>query len=143
MSKTFIGSMWPQLLTLLIVFMVLAPVFAQEVHVRDHDADWLAPPEAAMRANPLAGRTDAVAGGRKLFHQRCSQCHRDDGRGTAKAPDLTQLGVQAQTDGALYWKISGGNSRQGMPAFSFLPAPQRWQLVLELRAMAPRSSELR
>jgi hypothetical protein len=44
--------------------------------------------------------------------------------------------VQAQTDGALFWKISGGNSHQGMPAFSFLPDPQRWQLVLHLRAIA-------
>jgi ribosomal protein S6E (S10) len=44
--------------------------------------------------------------------------------------------VQQQSDGALFWKISGGNSRQGMPAFSFLPEPQRWQLVLHIRASA-------
>jgi mono/diheme cytochrome c family protein len=143
MSKTFVGSFWPRLLTLLAVLMVLAPVLAQEVHVRDHDADWVAPPHEAMRMNPLAGRTEAVAGGRKLFRQRCATCHRGDGQGTAKAPDLTQRGVQTQTDGALFWKISGGNSRQGMPAFSFLPAPQRWQIVLELRALAPPSSDLR
>ena len=41
--------------------------------------------------------------------------------------------VQVQTDGALFWKISSGNTRAGMPTFSFLPEPQRWQLVLYLR----------
>jgi hypothetical protein len=51
--------------------------------------------------------------------------------------------VQAQTDGQLYWKINTGNTRAGMPAFSFLPELQRWQLVLQLRAIATRSSSSR
>jgi hypothetical protein len=46
--------------------------------------------------------------------------------------------VQVQTDGALFWKISTGNTRKGMPAFSFLPEAQRWQLVLRLRTLANR-----
>jgi hypothetical protein len=46
-----------------------------------------------------------------------------------------QPDVQAQSDGALFWKISSGNTHSGMPAFSFLPEPQRWQLVLRLRHM--------
>jgi hypothetical protein len=44
--------------------------------------------------------------------------------------------VQSQRDGALFWKISTGNTREGMPAFSFLPEPQRWQLVLHVRGLA-------
>ena len=140
MPNRFIGGLRPRSLTPLFVLMVLTPVLAQEVHVRDRDADWAAPREEAVRINPLAGRTDAVAGGAKLFHQRCSTCHGDDGRGSTRAPDLTQPDVQAQTDGALFWKISGGNSRLGMPAFSYLPEPQRWQLVLQLRAIATASS---
>ena len=43
--------------------------------------------------------------------------------------------VQAQTDGALFWKIASGNTRRGMPTFSYLPEPQRWQLVLALRGL--------
>jgi mono/diheme cytochrome c family protein len=103
---------------------------------REHDPAWLAPAEAAAKPNPLVNRPGAEAGGQKVFRQRCSTCHGNDGRGTRKAPDLTQVDVQVQTDGALFWKISGGNSHQGMPAFSFLPEPQRWQLVLHLRALA-------
>ena len=107
---------------------------------RDRDPEWLAPPQASAKVNPLLKRPEAVAGGRKLFEQRCTTCHGDEGRGTAKGPDLTQRDVQAQTDGELYWKISTGNTRAGMPAFSFLPELQRWQLVLHLRERASGST---
>ncbi len=124
----------PRNTVLLTVLFVLASLLAYANQVRDRDATWVAPAKDALKMNPLAARTDAVAGGQKLFHQYCSECHGEDARGTTKAPDLTQSDVQAQTDGALFWKISSGNSRQGMPTFSFLPAPQRWQLVLQVRA---------
>lgn len=42
-------------------------------------------------------------------------------------------------DGALFWKISSGNAHEGMPAFSFLPELQRWQLVLQLRGVCDGS----
>ncbi|PYR59484.1 MAG: hypothetical protein DMF91_14665 [Acidobacteria bacterium] len=58
------------------------------------------------------------------------------GHGTTKGPALTVPDVQSQSDGALFWKISGGNTRRGMPTFSFLPEAQRWQLVLHLRSLA-------
>lgn len=96
---------------------------------------WTAPPAADRLVNPLAGRPDAEAGGAKVFAQRCSQCHRDDGSGTSHGPGLTGRRVQSQSDGALYWKISSGNTRTGMPTFSSLPELQRWQLVLHLRAL--------
>jgi mono/diheme cytochrome c family protein len=121
---------------LLTVLVALVSAVAFAIQVRDRDTTWAAPSEEALRVNPLATRRDAVAGGRKLFHQHCSTCHGEGGRGSTKAPDLTQADVQTQTDGSLFWKISGGNSRHGMPAFSFLPQPQRWQLVLHIRAAA-------
>lgn len=111
----------------------VAVVVAQ---VRQHDVSWRAPAAAGAKVNPLLNRRDAAAGGGKLFQQRCTTCHGDGGRGTAKGPDLTLPRVQAETDGELYWKISSGNTHAGMPAFSFLPALQRWQLVLHLRECA-------
>ena len=86
--------------------------------------------------NPLAGRSELADGGRKVFEQRCTQCHGDDAQGTSRAPNLLSRRVQAQTDGALFWKISSGDTRAGMPTFSYLPAPERWQLVLHLRSLA-------
>ena len=115
---------------------VLVALLASGSQVRERDAAWVAPPEDASKVNPLATKIETAPGGRKVFHHHCSTCPGEDARGSTKGPDLTQPDVQAQTDGALFWKISGGNAHQGMPAFSFLPEPQRWQLVLHVRASA-------
>jgi mono/diheme cytochrome c family protein len=98
------------------------------------DETWIAPASVAAKINPLASRTDTISGGNKLYQQRCATCHGEDGRGSPKAPDLTEAAVQAQSDGALFWKISSGNTRHGMPSFSFLPELQRWQLVQTVRS---------
>ncbi len=103
---------------------------------REPGARWTAPTSESARTNPLAGQTAAVAGGRKVFQQRCSTCHGEDGAGTAAAPDLTRSSVRRQSDGALFWKITSGNTRTGMPTFSFLPPLQRWQLVLYIRSLS-------
>jgi mono/diheme cytochrome c family protein len=99
----------------------------------EQDPKWVAPDSASARANPLAGRKDAVGGGGKLFHRHCVECHGADGMGRKKAANLTLPIVQSQHDGVLYWKITNGNTDRGMPSFSRLPELQRWQLVLYLR----------
>jgi mono/diheme cytochrome c family protein len=119
------------LLALLGVCCVASIIVAQEPR-----RPWSAPVAAEGKANPLGGRADVLAGGKKVFRQRCSSCHREDGTGTSRGPNLMTAVVQKQSDGALYWKISSGNSRTGMPSFSFLPEPQRWQLVAYLRSLA-------
>ena len=103
------------------------------------DAGWRAPAEAVSRANPLASRPEAAAGGEKLFRRSCVECHGENGSGLAKknAADLLLPEVQAQSDGTLFWKITNGNTDRGMPSFSRLPELQRWQLVLYLRKLKP------
>lgn len=118
------------------LFAGVVSLAAQNEKNSQADREWFAPPSADAKTNPLAKSSEAVAGGRKLFHQRCGTCHGDDARGTSRAPDLTAADVQAQSDGALFWKITSGNTRTGMPTFSFLPELQRWQLVLHIRAHA-------
>jgi mono/diheme cytochrome c family protein len=117
-------------MTLRLCVLLLAAVLGT---AKPRDAEWIAPADAATRINPLADRPALAAGGRKIFNQRCAECHREDHRGSDRAPDLTAPDVQAQSDGALFWKISSGNTRSGMPSFSSLPEQQRWQLVLALR----------
>ena len=111
----------------------LAALTAQS---RQQNPSWVAPDRAASKPNPLAGRPELASGGRKIFEQRCTQCHGDDAQGTSRAPNLLSRRVQAETDGALFWRISSGDTRAGMPSFSYLPAPERWQLVLHLRSLA-------
>jgi mono/diheme cytochrome c family protein len=115
-----------------------AALAASGVQVRERDPQWVAPANAVQRANPLIHRPDAKAGGEKLYQQRCATCHGEDGRGTNKAPDLSQPAVQAQSDGELFWKVTSGNTRSDMPSFSYLPEAQRWQLVLKIRDLASR-----
>jgi mono/diheme cytochrome c family protein len=103
---------------------------------RQQGTSWAAPDRAASNPNPLAGRPELASGGRKIFEQRCAQCHGDDAQGTSRAPSLLSRRVQAETDGALFWKISSGDTRAGMPSFSYLPAPERWQVILHLRSVA-------
>jgi len=132
--------MTARVLTLLVLLLSSALPLAA-LRPRDPDAGWTAPASAAAKANPLANRLDAAEGGRKIFAERCSTCHGDDAEGTEYAPDLMGAVIRRQSDGTLYWKISSGNTRTGMPTFSYLPPLQRWQLVLFLRAGSQRGGD--
>ncbi len=100
------------------------------------DPGWVVPEKAAQQVNPLKDKPEAVAGGKKIFTRNCAQCHGDEKHErTNNAPDLGRADVQEQTDGALFWRISSGNSRRGMPSFSSLPEGIRWQLVLYIRTV--------
>jgi mono/diheme cytochrome c family protein len=96
-----------------------------------------APPKAAARRNPLEHDPDAVAAGGKLFSQHCAECHGDTAAGSKKAPSLYAEEVQQATPGALFWLLTNGVVRRGMPVWSKLPEPQRWQLVSFIKSLPP------
>ncbi len=100
---------------------------------------WETPAGAAARENPLKGRPELAAGGKKVFLRMCAGCH--EAGTTQRGRHLSIPAVQEETDGALFWKISTGNSRSGMPNFSALPDGQRWQLVLYIRTLARRREQ--
>lgn len=116
----------------------VAIALAQNIDYQQ-DSNWRPPANADARKNPLAGKPQAAAGGKKLFLRNCVECHGEDGSGIAKkhAADLQLAVVQQQSDGTLFWKITNGNTDRGMPSFSNLPEMQRWQLVLFLRSLKP------
>lgn len=111
-------------------------VAAQNVEYQP-DPSWQPPAFAAARPNPLADSLELAAGGRKLFQRNCVSCHGAEGEGlkVKRAANLKLPVVQQQTDGTLFWKITNGNQRRGMPSFSGLPEMQRWQVVLFLRTL--------
>ena len=97
-----------------------------------------APEKARNRANPLDNDAEAIAAGRLLFEDHCAECHGESaegGKGRKKGPTLRAAEVQNATPGTLFWLITNGVVRKGMPVWSKLPEPQRWQLVRYLKSL--------
>jgi mono/diheme cytochrome c family protein len=96
-----------------------------------------APRKAMARRNPLEVDPDAVAAGAKLFGLHCAKCHGEMAEGGRKAPSLLADPVQQATPGTLFWILTNGVVRRGMPVWSKLPEAQRWQIVSYLKSLTP------
>ena len=96
-----------------------------------------APKKAVERRNPLEADPDAVASGEKLFDLHCAECHGNTADGGKKGPSLRVAKVQQATPGTLFWVLTNGVVRRGMPVWSKLPEPQRWQLVSYIKSLTP------
>jgi len=94
-----------------------------------------APGKARDKRNPLENDPGAVAAGRNLFEQHCAQCHGQTAVGGRKAPALRAAEVQEAPPGAIFWILTNGVVRRGMPVWSKLPEPQRWQLVSYIKSL--------
>ncbi len=95
------------------------------------------PRKAAARRNPLEADPEALAAGAKLFDLHCAECHGEMAEGGKKAPSLLADEVQQATPGTLFWLLTNGVVRRGMPVWSKLPEPQRWQLVRFIKSLGP------
>ncbi len=94
-----------------------------------------APEKARTKRNPLEKDPEAVRAGRILFEQHCAECHGDAAEGGKKGPSLRAAEVQDAEPGAIFWILTNGVVRKGMPVWSRLPEPQRWQLVSYLKSL--------
>jgi len=94
-----------------------------------------APERARARQNPMERDPDAVAAGGKLFEQHCAECHGQKANGTRRAPSLLGRAMQQAPAGAIFWVLTNGVVRHGMPVWSKLPEPERWQIVAFLKSL--------
>jgi mono/diheme cytochrome c family protein len=127
------------------LLVVLAPnvplIFAQKegAPVQKGDSVYAdlakAPRKAVSRRNPFEHDPEAVAAGAKLFDQHCAECHGETAEGGRKGPSLRAHEVQQATPGTLFWILTNGVVRRGMPVWSKLPEPQRWQLVTYVKSL--------
>jgi mono/diheme cytochrome c family protein len=101
-----------------------------------------APEKWKARANPLEHDPDAVAAGKKLFGMHCSECHGQMAEGTLRAPTMRSSDVQEAAPGAIFWVLTNGVVWHGMPVWSKLPEPQRWQLVSYVKSLGLKSKDL-
>jgi mono/diheme cytochrome c family protein len=105
---------------------------------------WIIPPAEKARTNPLTASEDNLQAARKIYNERCDNCHGEGGKGDGSdarlydpAPsDLTDpTKIDKRTDGEIFYQISEG--KKPMPSFKKkLTDEQRWQLVLLVRWFA-------
>ncbi len=109
---------------------------------------WPVPEEAKQLKNPLQPSPSALNSAKKIYLDKCANCHGDTGKGDGR--DAARYDPQPAnftdpklmsgvTDGELFYKISEG--KKPMPVFKTkLSEDDRWQLVLLIRSFAPRPS---
>ena len=95
-----------------------------------HDA----PASSASFTNPYQG-VAAAENGRELYGANCASCHGSTAQGSGNIPPLAHSAVQTVTDGELFWFITTGSVKDGMPSWSALPEQQRWQIVTYLKTL--------
>jgi mono/diheme cytochrome c family protein len=112
-------------------------IYAHEGHKHRH-----APKSARRLKNPLPASDENIAAGRALFGQHCAVCHGEDGKAKTemaasmkvKPADLTDRAMHGITDGEIYWVITNGIKRSGMPAFKAKASDtERWQMALYVK----------
>jgi mono/diheme cytochrome c family protein len=96
------------------------------------------PVKDRAKRNPLATDPEAPTAGLKLFQRYCTECHGTAGQGTRRAPRLVSAQMEAATPGEIFWVLTNGLVRHGMPSWSRLPDEQRWQITTFLTSMNGR-----
>ncbi len=116
--------------------------------VHGQSSKFTAPAWADTIKNPLKENSAAAVDGKALYTTYCVACHGNKGKGDGPAAaglsklpaDHTSSIVQKQTDGALFWMISNGNTP--MPAYSqSLSKTQIWELVNYIRSLSKQSKK--
>jgi len=99
------------------------------------------PEVARARKNPFEGSEREAAAGGKLFGEHCSDCHGAKAGGTRRGPSLLREEVQKATPGELFWALTNGVVWRGMPVWSKLPEPERWQIVTFIESLRPHETK--
>jgi len=135
----------------LLVAVSIAAAFASNTFIplpawsSDGAREWKSPTAASERKNPVRPDQKSIASGRAVYQSECASCHGTGGRGDGKdgldlntrPADLSSPPVTAQSDGALFWKVTTG--RRPMPGFrKDLSDEERWNLVNFIRTLTPR-----
>jgi mono/diheme cytochrome c family protein len=101
-----------------------------------------APASAKKLKSPLTSTEENIAQGHTLFNKYCASCHGEDGKAKTdvaagmkvKPTDLTGKAMHGITDGEIYWVVTNGIKKAGMPAYKTKATDQeRWQLTLYVK----------
>jgi mono/diheme cytochrome c family protein len=129
---------------------VLGVIVATIVYaaVQKSQWSWPVPESAKLLQNPLHADAVALESARRVYADKCADCHGDTGKGDGRKAstidptpfDFTDAArMNTITDGELFYKLSEG--KKPMPVFKTrLSEEQRWGLVLLIRSFAAPSS---
>ena len=128
-----------------LVFVVFTVAFVAASSSFRHDVDgeqakgWTLPATAKEEKNPLPVNEATLAGGKKLFLQKCQRCHGPEGKGDGPDADhdhhdhmdLTNAkNAAANPEGVVFYKVWHGRQNPRMPAFEDqLTKEQVWAIV--------------
>jgi len=101
------------------------------------DGTWISkvPEKDRQKQNPFDTDSRAIAAGAKLFRQNCASCHGNEAIGKDNRPNLHSDRIRNATPGELEWLLTNGSLKNGMPSWSRLPEPQRWQIVAYVKSL--------
>jgi len=127
-----------------IVLILIAGLMATGFTFKLNDQKpWPVPDAAKNKKNAVASNAESIAAGKVLWNTHCKSCHgaKGLGDGTKAAQlktepgDFSKATFQAQTDGALFYKMSEG--RDDMPSFKKKIADEddRWSVVNFIRTL--------
>lgn len=78
----------------------------------------------------------SIASGMTVYRQHCAACHGADGAGVPAA-DLRSSPTSWRHAGEIFWLVTHGAPRRGMPAFAAtLSDAQRWDVINFIRTLA-------
>ncbi len=118
---------------------------ATDAPMRQTAPRWTIPATAAEEKNPLPVNAATLAGGKRLYDQKCQNCHGAAGKGDgpdadtkyADTMDLTQAARAARnSDGQVFYKIWNGRLNPKMPAQSAdMTRDQVWAVVAYVQSL--------
>jgi|SRR5215470_6873012 len=133
-----------------LLFVLLLMIAAgSAVYTFLHSGPWVVPEEAKRVRNPLKPTQASLAEARRLYLDKCVECHGETGRGdgnqskmynTPPANFTDAARMNTMSDGELFYKITEGH--RPMPGFKKrYTEEQRWQLVLFIRSFAEQTGQ--
>ena len=129
-------------IALLAVSLLLGLHALHSVSAHDGHKHSNAPASAKKLKNPLKADEETIAFGRALFNKNCASCHGEDGKSKTdiaaamktKPTDLTAKAMSGITEGEIYWVVTNGIKKSGMPAYKLKAKEQeRWQMTLYVK----------
>ena len=124
----------------LATFGALALLVSPALHAQDakfHNA----PASVKQLKNPYEGQ-QVTPVAKPPYHLRCASCHGENGEGSGNIPPLDAGKIKVTPSGELFWFITKGDDKNGMPSWAKLPAQERWLIVTYAKTLGTPQSKM-